>query len=84
MMPCTDNFSIRMDQSVYDQMMLVIQCTGNEVTRSGLINRAVHAYLRLLEIEPSMIPEYDPEAHLSVTQRASMSRNEDRCNTINP
>lgn len=65
----TDPFSVRLSEDLYDRLFVVIQKTGGEVTKSELIERAVNLYLAVLEKEPSMIPEYDPEAHLSVSQR---------------
>jgi hypothetical protein len=49
--------------------MDVIQATGGEVTKTAIVERAIKAFLRLLELEPTIIPEYDPEAHLSVSQK---------------
>ena len=65
----TDPFSVRLSEDLYDRLFVVIQKTGGEVTKSELIERAVNLYLAVLEKEPSMIPAYDPDAMLSVTQR---------------
>lgn len=64
----TDPFSVRLSEDLYDRLFVVIQKTGGEVTKSELIERAVNLYLAVLEKEPSMIPTYDPDARLSVTQ----------------
>ena len=71
-MPKTDPFSVRLAPELYDRLMAVIQATGGEITKSEIIERSINAYLRLLELEPSMIHGYDPDAHKSVTQRKEM------------
>ena len=68
MMAKTDPFSVRLSKELYDQIFRVIECTGGEITKTEIIERAVKAYLRLLELEPTMIPHYDPDARMSVTQ----------------
>jgi metal-responsive CopG/Arc/MetJ family transcriptional regulator len=65
----TDPFSVRLSEDLYERLFVVIQRTGGEITKSEIIERAVNLYLAVLEREPSMIPTYDPEARLSVTQR---------------
>ena len=69
MMAKTDPFSVRLSKDLYDRIFRVIECTGGEITKTEIIERAVKAYLHLLELEPTMIPHYDPDARLSVTQR---------------
>lgn len=72
MMPKTDPFSVRLTPELYERLMAVIQATGGEITKSEIIERSINTYLRLLELEPTMIPQYDPDAHLSVTQRKGL------------
>lgn len=64
-----DFLSVRLSPQLNAKLMEVIQATGGEVTKTAIVERSINAFLKLLELEPSMIPEYDPEAHLSVTQR---------------
>ena len=49
--------------------MAVIQATGGEVTRTALVERSLDMFLRVLELEPTMIPKYNHRAHLSVSQK---------------
>ena len=37
--------------------MAVIQATGGEVTRTALVERSLDMFLRVLELEPTMIPQ---------------------------
>lgn len=67
-----DFLSVRLSPELNARLMDVIQATGGEVTKTAIVERSINAFLRLLELEPSMIPEYDPEAHLSVTQRKAV------------
>ena len=71
-MPITDPFSVRLTPELYHRLMAVIQATGGEITKTEIIERSINAYLRLLELEPNMIPQYDPSAHKSVAQRESL------------
>jgi predicted transcriptional regulator len=64
-----DFLSVRLSPELNARLMDVIQATGGEVTKTAIVERSINAFLRLLELEPSIIPEYDPDAHLSVTQR---------------
>ena len=65
----SDPFSVRLSPELYEQLMDVIQATGGEITKTELIERSINVYLKLLSLEPSMIHQYNPEVHLSVTQR---------------
>ena len=65
----TDFLNVRLTPELNAQIMAVIQATGGEVTKTAIVERSIGIFLKLLELEPSMIPEYDPEAHLSVSQR---------------
>lgn len=69
MMAKNDFLSVRLSPELNARLMDVIQATGGEVTKTAIVERSINAFLRLLELEPSIIPEYDPDAHLSVTQR---------------
>lgn len=64
-----DFLSVRLSPELNARLMDVIQATGGEVTKTAIVERSINAFLKLLELEPSMIPEYDPDAHLSVSQR---------------
>lgn len=64
-----DFLSVRLTPELNSELMDVIQATGGEVTKTAIVERAIKAFLRLLELEPTIIPEYDPEAHLSVSQK---------------
>ena len=64
----TDPFSVRLSEDLYQRLFTVIQKTGGEITKSEIIERAIIMYLTILEKEPTMIPEYDPDARLSITQ----------------
>lgn len=68
----TDPFSVRLTPELYARLMAVVQATGGEITKTEIIERSINTYLRLLELEPTMIPQYDPEAHMSVTQRKGL------------
>lgn len=69
MMAKNDFLSVRLTPELNSELMDVIQATGGEVTKTAIVERAIKAFLRLLELEPTIIPEYDPEAHLSVSQK---------------
>ena len=62
--------NVRLTPEMQDRIMAVIQATGGEVTRTALVERSLDMFLRVLELEPTMIPEYNPKAHLSVSQKA--------------
>lgn len=62
--------SVRLSEDMQERIMAVIQATGGEITRTEIIERSIDVFLRLLELEPSMIPEYDPEIYLSVIQKS--------------
>lgn len=72
MMPKTDPFSVRLTPELYDRLMAVIQATGGEITKSEIIERSINTFLKLLELEPTMITTYDPDAHKSVTQKKAV------------
>lgn len=44
-MPRSESFSLRLPQPLYDRLFDVIAATGNEVTRSGVIVKALETYL---------------------------------------
>ncbi len=69
MMAKNDFLSVRLTPELNSELMDVIQAIGGEVTKTAIVERAIKAFLRLLELEPTIIPEYDPEAHLSVSQK---------------
>ena len=62
--------NVRLTPEMQDRIMAVIQATGGEVTRTALVERSLDMFLRVLELEPTMIPKYNPKAHLSVSQKA--------------
>ena len=43
-MPRSESFSLRLPQPLYDRLFDVIAATGNEVTRSGVIVKALETY----------------------------------------
>lgn len=47
----------------------VIAATGNEVTRSGVIVKALETYLAILECNPGMLEGYDSGRDRSATQK---------------
>lgn len=51
-MPRSESFSLRLPQPLYDRLFDVIAATGNEVTRSGVIVKALETYLAILECNP--------------------------------
>ena len=61
--------NVRLTPEMQDRIMAVIQATGGEVTRTALVERSLDMFLRVLELEPTMIPQYNPRAHLSVSQK---------------
>lgn len=61
-------FTLRLPKHLYEEMFAVIAATGNEVTRSGLIIRAIDFYLHVLRHTPSMLEGYDMEQDTSVRQ----------------
>jgi hypothetical protein len=65
----TDPFSVRLSQGTHNRLMAIIAASDNEVTKSGLVDRAVTLFCDIVEREPSIIPTYDPDAKLSVTQK---------------
>ncbi|MDY0274775.1 MAG: hypothetical protein RBR42_04955 [Desulfomicrobium sp.] len=67
-----DPLSVRLTPEMYDRLMAVIQATGGEITKTEIIERSIDVFLRLLELEPSMIPEYDPKIYLSVIQKGGV------------
>ena len=56
--PSTEQFSVRMPCALRRRMLDVIGATGNEITSSGLVVRAVETYLAILERNPSMLEGY--------------------------
>lgn len=61
-------FTLRLPRRIHDELFAVIAATGNEVTRSGLIIRALEFYLHVLRHTPSMLEGYDIERDESVRQ----------------
>ena len=61
--------SVRLTPEMQDRIMAVIQATGGEITRTALVERSLDMFLRVLELEPTMIHQYNPRAHLSVSQK---------------
>ena len=61
--------NVRLTPEMQERIMAVIQATGGEVTRTALVERSLDMFLRVLELEPTMIPQYNPRAHLSVSQK---------------
>ena len=47
----------------------MIAATGNEVTRSGVIVKALETYLAILECNPGMLEGYDSGRDRSATQK---------------
>lgn len=68
-MPRSESFSLRLPQPLYDRLFDVIAATGNEITSSGLVVRAVETYLAILERNPSMLEGYDKRRDRSATQK---------------
>lgn len=56
-MPRSESFSLRLPQPLYDRLFDVIAATGNEVTRSGVIVKALETYLAILECNPGMLKD---------------------------
>lgn len=67
--PATEQFSVRMPRALRRRMLDVIGATGNEITSSGLVVRAVETYLAILERNPSMLEGYDKRLDRSVTKK---------------
>ena len=67
--PATEQFSVRMPCALRRRMLDVIGATGNEITSSGLVVRAVETYLAILERNPSMLEGYDSSQDRSVTKK---------------
>lgn len=63
----TDPFSVRLSQGTYNLLMAIIDASGKEVTKSGLVDRAVTLFCDIVEREPTIIPEYDPDHCVSVS-----------------
>ena len=61
--------NVRLTPEMQARIMAVIQATGGEITRTALIERSLDMFLRVLELDPTMIPQYNPRAHLSVSQK---------------
>lgn len=68
-MPKTDPFSVRLSQGTHNRLMAIIAASDNEVTKSGLVDRAVTLFCDIVEREPTIIITYDPDAKVSVTQK---------------
>lgn len=68
-MPRSESFSLRLPQPLYDRLFDVIAATGNEVTRSGVIVKALETYLAILECNPGMLEGYDSGRDRSATQK---------------
>ena len=60
---------LRLPQPLYDRLFDVIAATGNEVTRSGVIVKALETYLAILECNPGMLAGYDSGRDRSATQK---------------
>ena len=67
--PPAEPFTLRLPKQLHDELFAVIAATGNEVTRSGLIIRALEFYLHVLRHTPSMLEFYDIERDASVRQK---------------
>lgn len=67
--PATEQFSVRMPCALRRRMLDIIGATGNEITSSGLVVRAVETYLAILERNPSMLEGYDSSQDRSVTKK---------------
>ncbi len=67
-MPRSEPFSLRLNPALLDRMFCVIAATGNEVTRTGLIERALETYFKILEANPTTLEGYDKSRDKSVTQ----------------
>lgn len=67
--PSTEQFSVRMPCALRRRMLDVIGATGNEVTRSGVIVKALETYLAILECNPGMLAGYDSGRDRSATQK---------------
>ena len=64
--PPAEPFTLRLPKQLHDELFAVIAATGNEVTRSGLIIRALEFYLHVLRHTPSLLDGYDMERDASV------------------
>ncbi len=69
MPPKSSPFSIRISDRVLRRLHEVIGASGNEYTRSELIEKAVETFLALLTINPTMLEYYDPALDKSVTKK---------------
>ena len=49
--------------------MAIIGATEGAISKTGLIERALETYIALLQINPSMLEDYDSSKDKSVTQK---------------
>lgn len=67
-----ETFSLRIPKHLNDRMFDVIAATGNEITRTGLIIRALNTYFSILYHNPSMLEGYDIERDPSAARFEEM------------
>ncbi len=65
----TEPFSIRLTPEMYARVMAIIGATEGAISKTGLIERALETYIALLQINPSMLEDYDSSKDKSVTQK---------------
>lgn len=65
----TGPFSIRLTPEMYARVMAIIGATEGAISKTGLIERALETYIALLQINPSMLEDYDSSKDKSVTQK---------------
>lgn len=70
--PRTEPFSLRLPANLYDRLFRVISATGNEITRTDLIVRALETYLAILQQNPSMIEGYTGKENIAARQITEM------------
>lgn len=78
MAPPAEPFTLRLPKQLHDELFAVIAATGNEVTRSGLIIRALEFYLHVLRHSPSLLEGYDIELDESVRHQSKPYDNDRR------
>ena len=80
-MATDDPFTFRPARGIGRRLMDVVAATGNEITRSGLINLALTSLFAQLEVTPGMIPYYDPAKDKSARQIKKRRGNRGNCVT---
>ena len=64
--------SYRIERHLHDRMLGGIAGSGNDYSKSEIVNRALECFFALLDINPSMLPGYNPDEDPSVTQEKNV------------